>query len=440
MMPAKLMSAAVLALVVAVSAGCQSSVKFTVEQFTRNDEVAKAAYREAHGEPVPQGTSQVVKNIQSAHDAVKEFRETVKYSTWIALSVAAGGLSAGTKGNRPTAEEKKNDANKAWESLNKDSSSDSAVNGITLSGKRTSDLRKLFEGYDAAYKRFADKEPQTLEEAQVTALVLLGQFRLAVDALKKAAWETDPAELKANLDKLDDQGLVKHVWDKLAQGEFRQALSKQQVETLFQQDSASLNEPAKLLPRSLERSLRIVAQKLDAEGWYNRNYLVYQDATDKYLLFVNKAENASYWTAIPNSAAASGDGDASYVLVFDQLDASWKRVAIDPTKVIAARLRILRKVANTLIAAAGIATMPFGVPLPKMSGDNANGPLDMDYSAMTGQTEYEEKMNAKMTKRIKAVLERAEELERDLNSDKANKDTRLKVLRDLNGLLDGFKK
>ena len=422
MKPAKLMSAAVLALVVAVSAGCQSSVKFTVEQFTRNDEVAKAAYREAHGEPVPQGTSQVVKNIQTAHDAVKEFRETVRYSTWIALSVVAAGSVERTAKQKTAMDE--------WIKLQ-----DSKVNG-----RSADDLNNHFKDYDAAYGRFLNEEPKTLEEAQVTALVLLGQFRLAVDALKKAAWETDPAELKAKLDKLDDKDLVNYVWVELAEKNFRKALPQQQVETLFQQDSASLNEPAKLLPRSLERSLRIVAQKLDAEGWYNRNYLVYQDATDKYLLFVNKAENASYWTAIPNRAAASGDGDASYVLVFDQLDASWKRVAIDPTKVIAARLRILRKVANTLIAAAGIATMPFGVPLPKMSGDNANGPVDMDYSAMTGQTEYEEKMNAKMTKRIKAVLERAEELERDLNSDKADKKTRLKVLRDLNGLLDGFKK
>ncbi len=436
----RLMSCAVLGFVAAVAGGCQSSVKFTVEQFTRNDEVAKAAYREAHGEPVPQSLAQVVKNIQAAHDAVKEFRETVKYGTWIALSVDAGGRSVGKNGNSPTAMAKEKDAKTAWSSLNGDESNENDLNGITLKGKRKSDLSKLFADYDAAYKRFADKEPQTLEEAQVTALVLLGHFRIAVDELKRAGWETDPAELKAKLDSLKDRGLVKHVWDTLAGEEFRKALSAQQVETLFQKDPASLNEPAALLPRSLERSQRAVAAKLDVEGWYNRNYLVYQDATDKYLLFVNKAENASYWTAIPNRAAASGDGDASYVLVFDQLDASWKRVAIDPTKVIAARLRILRKVANTLIAAAGIATMPFGVPLPKMSGDNANGPVDMDYSAMTGQTEYEAKLNAKLARRIRSALERAEELERDFNAAGTDKDKRLKVLRDLNGLLAGFKK
>lgn len=432
----RLMSCAVLGFVAAVAGGCQSSVKFTVEQFTRNDEVAKAAYREAHGEPVPQSLAQVVKNIQAAHDAVKEFRETVKYGQWIALSVVAGGWPE-------TDEDKKKMALKVWDELKNNKGDFPTV----LEEKCIADLKrcteaefnKLFKRYDEAWTTFANTPPKTFDEASVTALVLLGHFRIAVDELKRAGWETDPAELKAKLDSLKDRGLVKHVWDTLAGKEFRKALSAQQVETLFQKDATSLNEPAALLPRSLERSQRVVAQKLDAEGWYNRNYLVYQDATDKYLLFVNKAENASYWTAIPNRAAASGDGDASYVLVFDQLDASWKRVAIDPTKVIAARLRILRKVANTLIAAAGIATMPFGVPLPKMSGDNANGPVDMDYSAMTGQTEYEEKMNAKMTKRIKAVLERAEELERELNAATTN-DGRMKVLRDLNGLLAGFKK
>lgn len=112
-----------------------------------------------------------------------------------------------------------------------------------------------------------------------------------------------------------------------------------------------------------------------------RTHNVYQDLSDPFLMYI--ANNPSSWRPLGTDGRVGGDGDTEFILVFEAtLDARWKSISVDPTKVISARLRIARRVLGAIVAVAGVALNAYGVPLPKGLGETAD---TVDYSRMTAE-------------------------------------------------------
>jgi hypothetical protein len=146
-----------------------------------------------------------------------------------------------------------------------------------------------------------------------------------------------------------------------------------------------------------------------------RPYGVWQDMTDPFLMFISA--NDAYWRPLIESTKVGGSGDVEYVLVFESpLDARLKTVTVDPSKVVTARLTIARKVAQAAVAAAGIATASFGVPLPTIAvtaaangaGGEKKDPADtIDFSRMTADEQIARERNAAVRRRLEELKRKA---------------------------------
>jgi len=128
-----------------------------------------------------------------------------------------------------------------------------------------------------------------------------------------------------------------------------------------------------------------------------RTNAVYQDLSDPFLGYI--ASHTENWKKLPNSAKATDmwGGDSEFILVFDnRLDGRWKRINVDPTKVINARLKISQKIAGAVTALAGVAVKAYGVPVPHeiLKSGSSNGNDDqIDYSLMTAEETLLKKEN-----------------------------------------------
>lgn len=158
-----------------------------------------------------------------------------------------------------------------------------------------------------------------------------------------------------------------------------------------------------------------------------RPYGVWQDVTDPYLMYV--VAHPEQWRLLVENTKVGGEGDVEYVLVFESpLDARLKTVTVDPSKVIQARLSIARKIAQTAVAAAGMATASFGVPLPTGmggAGDDAGGAAaagagTIDYSRMTADEQVGRERNAAAQRTLERLRQDAARLPpiRDVESAK----------------------
>jgi len=115
-----------------------------------------------------------------------------------------------------------------------------------------------------------------------------------------------------------------------------------------------------------------------------RKYHVYQDLSDPFIDYI--AKHSEQWMPIANRGLVAGDGDTQFILVFeDQFDGRFNFVSVDPTKVIQARMRIGRQIAQNLVSLAGVATKAFGVPIPTSlaSSHGETNSETIDFSKMT---------------------------------------------------------
>lgn len=125
-----------------------------------------------------------------------------------------------------------------------------------------------------------------------------------------------------------------------------------------------------------------------------RRYSVYQDLSDPFLAYV--ADHPELWKTLPNHGSVTGDGDTQFIIVFEnQLDGRFNFVSVDPTKVIQARMRIGRQVAQSMVSLAGVATKAFGVPIPgTIASDQSDKNSEtIDFSKMTGLQTQMKKSN-----------------------------------------------
>ncbi|MDR3457798.1 MAG: hypothetical protein P4N60_10165 [Verrucomicrobiae bacterium] len=132
-----------------------------------------------------------------------------------------------------------------------------------------------------------------------------------------------------------------------------------------------------------------------------RKYTVYQDLSDPFLDYI--AQHPERWLAIPNHGLVAGDGDTQFIAVFeDQLDGRFNFVSVDPTKVIQARMRIGRQVAQSLVSLAGVATKAFGVPIPTSlaASQSQSNSETIDYSTMTATQTQMKLQNEKDQKNL----------------------------------------
>lgn len=115
-----------------------------------------------------------------------------------------------------------------------------------------------------------------------------------------------------------------------------------------------------------------------------RKYAVYQDLSDPFVDYISLHPEG--WNRIANHGLVAGDGDTQFIIVFEnQLDGRFNFVSVDPTKVIQARMRIGRQVAQNLVSLAGVATKAFGVPIPAslVPGQAETNSETIDFSKMT---------------------------------------------------------
>jgi hypothetical protein len=133
----------------------------------------------------------------------------------------------------------------------------------------------------------------------------------------------------------------------------------------------------------------------------------FQDLSDPFVGYL--ATHPENWQALPNHGRVEGDGDTEYIIVFENcLDGRFKSVSVDPTKVIAARLRIFRKVAQAAVAVGGLAvTGMTGIPVPALAPGSADQSKDLDYSRMTGETELAKARIESYRRSIKSLKDAA---------------------------------
>jgi hypothetical protein len=147
--------------------------------------------------------------------------------------------------------------------------------------------------------------------------------------------------------------------------------------------------------------------KTDIEGLGGdlvmRTHQVYQDMSDPFLVYV--AGHPENWKILDNYAQVKGEGDTEFILVLEQqLDGRWKSVAVDPEKIVRARLRISRRVAGAVTALGGIALKAYGVPLPpSLSASVKFGGDSVDYSRMTGEEEVTRERNALLRSKLREL-------------------------------------
>ncbi|MBI3817274.1 MAG: hypothetical protein HY286_01180 [Planctomycetes bacterium] len=146
-----------------------------------------------------------------------------------------------------------------------------------------------------------------------------------------------------------------------------------------------------------------------------RIHEIYQDMSDPFITYL--AAHPENWQMLPNTAKAVSEGDAGYVLVFeDVLDGRWRDVSSDITKIVDARLRIARGALNAISAAVGVAATSFGVPLPPSLHPNGQADVDtIDFSRMTGEEEMLELENQKSRSAIAELRNSTRRLLDDLN-------------------------
>jgi hypothetical protein len=181
-----------------------------------------------------------------------------------------------------------------------------------------------------------------------------------------------------------------------------------------------------------------------------RDFVVSQDMADPFLAFI--AAHPDGWVGekpnVPdlsgasdgatstangaddeglNSAHAWGDGDTEFVLVLEHsLDGHWKSVAVDPTKVIRARLRVGRSLAFVAAAFGGAAAGGVGVSLPKSAGLSDGGDTDPSVAKVTSEATWLKLQNEKLRSELARTNAALLKLQSDLQSvDPAKKTDKL---------------
>jgi hypothetical protein len=138
-----------------------------------------------------------------------------------------------------------------------------------------------------------------------------------------------------------------------------------------------------------------------------RRHIVIQDMSDPFIPYI--AMHPENWKDVPNTAHVCGDGDADFILVYDDMvDARWKTIQLDPTAVIQARLRVSRVAAKAVAAIAGSLAASYGIPIPAAM-TNESKQESIDFSVMTAEGEYLRQMNNYLAGRLASLRDFAQE-------------------------------
>lgn len=390
--------------------GCRSMVEVQVERYSL-DEEAEEEYNKIHPTLSDESRATVeLARLERAKQQLTSLRDAIVYTHAFANSLV-----------------KANAQNK--DNLNQEELQGKAQNAAT----QVDEHLKLVTDRLNDVRNQADASPEILARERSLIGMLLD---LALRTMEDDGIEVDSSELAKKLEGIEKTaGLKFGVRVKNVAIGLKSVLPKTTTPTALKELQETLSEStasdyAEAMSVVVGSARKDAENALTAEGWFEKRYHVYQDLSDPFINYI--INHPSRWRQLPSSAYAAGDGDAHYVLVLDRLDGQWKRVSVDPTKVIAARARILRTVSNTLVAAAGIATAAFGVPLPlgKPSGQGDTEDT-MDYSVMTGQTIQNGLKADSARKAVRAAIQEATLIEAELakeNPDIAALSLRLKAM------------
>lgn len=190
-----------------------------------------------------------------------------------------------------------------------------------------------------------------------------------------------------------------------------------------------------------EEALNMINEKTSMPGdSVARPYRVFQDLSDPFWGYI--ASHTENWKTLPNFAKASDSwgGDSEFILVLENgLDGRWKRINVDPTKVIQARLRIARKTAGAITALVGVAAKAYGVPMPEEISRNGKkggtGQDEIDISLMSA----DELLVKKENQVVKAGMLQLQAYAMDtLSANKIDKDDHEQLLDQLIRRLSGI--
>ncbi|MCG3185350.1 MAG: hypothetical protein ICCCNLDF_03579 [Planctomycetes bacterium] len=291
---------------------------------------------------------------------------------------------------------------------------------------RKNSIERLFQPITAA----VDAELKLVQSAVgyeqgnstwLGAAAIRGHLTLLEGALKRVADNgsiiTDTALLRENLiGAVADFESNKTVKDRYS-GLLHRLDSDGRAET-FSGTIARLLELVEPRYMQAESSIVAAAASLAPSGdLLDRRHEPYQDLSDPFLQHIAKMPHG--WKHVGNGGSVSGDGDTEFILVFEKgLDGRWKSVSVDPTKVIAARLRIGRAAVNTVAALGGIAAGAFGVPLGKFgTGSSGAGSSEIkDYSEMTAELVTAEEQLESGRKELRRIREVARDMLRRLDA------------------------
>lgn len=404
-------------LVLLVSA-CSSEVSFRVERYSHDSGPAREEYERLHPEASP---AELRARLELAKQYSDDFRQYAiwlqSYTETVVLANASGAefdAQAKTTEQYGTAKNAVDDAFSAFDGV--------LTSALASASKGTPVERRLQERLLTLFLNAVDQlraHDFVLNKAEVDEFV-----KGIAEFLKDPSYLAKIDQIATIAAKLVPAGSAKNA--------IQAGIANKQPDKPY----------AERLLRHLQGLLAVSEARarveLTLDGWIKRSYTTEQDLSDRYYDFI--AEHPENWQLISNRAFAAGDGDAQYVLVLDKLDGQWKKVAVDPTKVIQARLRILRKIANTLVAGAGMAMTAFGVPIPPglLSPNSPEGTDSMDYSILTAEAQALGDENDARAKHLRWIIDKFSDSKKRLSDAKDQSATAKELLAEIKSAIDAI--
>jgi hypothetical protein len=375
--------------------GCKSNLSYKVSVYDTSDEKVKEEYEKFH--PPSQGAVTVISryyDLKELEASVEQYKDNLIALNALVPLVIAHSVP---EPNLPEPNEDK-------------------INNVSECPKT---VTKIIEEAFLPLRTALNDEIKRLDDILKTG----GQLYIAPKPRCdfKALWNdtllrlhedrqvvVDPQRVQTTIKQLlplvqNSEELTK-IADRVARTEA--GVDQSKTEAILEEFRKSSTRPDQVLKRFIEgpnEQVKEAVGRLMQTGPSRIQHLhiVKQNMSDPFMQYI--AKHPENWKDVPNTAHVCGDGDADFILVFDDtMDARWKTIQLDPTAVIQARLRVSRVAAKAVAAIAGSLAASYGIPVPAATTGKSEKE-SIDFSVMTAEMEYLRQMNDYLAKRLESL-------------------------------------